>query len=212
MTLFYLCALLLTLACAAFMLRPVYASADLSPRLRKVIMAWVLCITVGGTMVIYSMTGAPRLLELLDERSVMRAEALAEATKIQNEIKNSPKNPELWMRLGLAQMQLDDLEAAMEAFRQAVVHSRGKPQALLLLAKGHIAYGGGTVTTEAKRALEMVLLQQPQNLEARYLTALYFSQQKQKEQAVSVLDALLNELPKGIPFRAKVQSLRDEVE
>lgn len=211
MTVLYILLFVIAALCSLFLLRPLYRSSDLNPTHRRTLIALLLLLFIPGSLAFYSVVGSPRIIEVLDERTVTIAQAEQKAAILAVQTSTQPDQPELWAQLGLALLEAERYGDAVEALRKAVIRSKGDASIIMLYAKAQITASGGKVTDDAKEALDMVLLQDASNLEARYLIALYHVDKHENESARMMLDGLLADLPENIPFAQKVRALREKV-
>lgn len=203
MTLFIIFALLLT-AAVAILVVPVLITDELPVSHQKGFLLAISVLLFIGTAGIYAMLGAPSIIPLLDKYHAKMAEAHKTALQQSETVKANPKDLAAWVGLGQSYMQGGQYKQAAEAFKQAVLLSQGNPLIILAYASAMISEAGGKVTDEAKKSLEMVLLQQPENPEARYLLALRLLQEGKTQEAMAKMKELYRSLPEESPIKAMI--------
>jgi len=153
---------------------------------------------------LYGFLGSAQILPLLAARDV-RIIGLSESMQKNSEIvKIDPKNLNAWVELGQAFLETGQWEAAQNALKQAVVLSGGDPKLIMAYAKSMMLVAGGTVTDEAKKSLQMVLLQEPKNEEARYYLAVRQLQDGNTKDAMKAMKELYRSLPADSPLKAMI--------
>ena len=149
----------------------------------------------------YSWLGAPKIIDAIEVRNAKLQQLKTSITANSELVKTDSKNLGAWIELGQDFLETGQFSAASNAFRQSVLLSKGNPKLLLAYAKSLILSNDGAVGDDAKKALEMVLLQDKQNPEARYFTALYNLNHGKLPEAMSEMKALYHELPDGSPLK-----------
>jgi cytochrome c-type biogenesis protein CcmH/NrfG len=167
------------------------------------------CATVTGIAFItlfalYGFAGSPQILPLLNARDDRIAELKSSMQKNAEIVKTDPKNLKSWIILGQDFLETGQWEAAVNAFKQAVVLSNGNPKLIMAYAKSLILVNNGRVTDDAKKSLQMVLIQEPHNEEARYYLAVRQLQDGHAKEAMASMKALYHSLPGGSPVKAMI--------
>jgi cytochrome c-type biogenesis protein CcmH/NrfG len=75
---------------------------------------------------------------------------------------------------------------------------------ILAYTKAQVMQADGKVTDEAKKGLEIVLMIQPENPDARYFMALRKLQDGQTSEAMGDMKALYKSLPADSPLKATI--------
>ncbi|MBY0406078.1 MAG: tetratricopeptide repeat protein, partial [Rickettsiales bacterium] len=150
---------------------------------------------------IYYSVGAPEVVTLSMERE-QRILALRQQVKMFSErLKEKPEDVEAWGGLGDAFMQTGQYKGAVNAYKETVKLTNGHPKAILAFAQAQIAEANGSVTDAAKKSIEMVLLQEPKNDEARYLMALRMLQDGKADEAMKEFRDIYYHLPEDSPLK-----------
>jgi cytochrome c-type biogenesis protein CcmH len=157
-----------------------------------------------GAFGIYSLTGSPEIVPLLKEREAELAMLKDAIVRNSEAVKTDPNNLAAWAALGEAFTQTGQYTAAVNAFKQAVLLAKGEPSLILAYARAMILADGGKVSHRAKKSLEMVLMQQPENPEARYFLAIRKLQDGNTQQAMKEMKTLYRSLPEGSPLKGMI--------
>lgn len=158
-----------------------------------------------GSFTLYAFIGSPKILPKLAEYDSFKEETLIVIRGINEAIKKSPDNPKIYADLGDAYSSIQNFKEAKEAYKAAVLLSNGAPEYILSLGRTEMALAGGEVNEEARKAFEMVLLQDKNNLMARYYVAIGKKQAGNHPQARKDFENLLKDLPEGIPLRSAIE-------
>jgi cytochrome c-type biogenesis protein CcmH/NrfG len=157
-----------------------------------------------GAFGLYYFVGTPQIVPLMEARNARLAELKASIIKSSETVKTDPKNLGAWVELGADFVQTGQYNAAANAFKQAVILSKGDPALILAYAKAMIADNDGKVTPQAKKSLQMVLLQDKQNAEARYYLAVEKLQSGKTKEAMRDMKALYKSLPDNSPVKQMI--------
>lgn len=160
-----------------------------------------------GTFGIYYKVGAPDIVPMLAKREARLAELKTSITANEQKVKADPKNLQGWIELGSDFMETGQYGASANAFKQAVLISRGNPILILAYAKAMIAEDDGKVSDKAKTSLEMVLLQDGENAEAKYFLTLRKLQDGKNAEAMKDMKALYRSLPDDSPLKAQIDRM-----
>lgn len=160
--------------------------------------------TLGLSLGAYHILGTPAMVPLMKAYEQRVSDAKALILEGQQRINHNPKDLKGWVMLGQAFVETQQWSAATNAFKQAVLLSEGNPQFILAYAKAMILGSEGTVSDDAKKALEMVLLQDPENPDARYFMAIRTLQDGKTQEAMTTMKALYHSLPEDAPLRATI--------
>lgn len=201
MMLFYTILTLLTALTLGLILWPVW-NAPLPRAGRLRFMGALSVMFLAGVFLLYSLIGAPELLPLMEKRQ-QRLEELKTVivTRLQ-EAKADPRNLAAWVELGDSFMETRQYAAAVNAFKQAVLLSQGDSGLILAYARAQILEADGKVTDEAKKGMDMVLLQDHGNAEARYWLIVRKLQDGHTPEAMQEMKALYHSLPADSPVKA----------
>lgn len=173
----------LALLCAA-----VFAFSLNATRTKRLAAAVYLIAVSGG---LYWWLGSPLIVDAMSAYRTVRAPLEQRIA----ELETAPKNAQNWADLGQAYMEAGGYAASAAAYKQSVVLSGGDAGAILQYAKAMIFAADGTVTAEAAKAIDMVLMQDKTNQEARYFNALWLLQEGKAADAMRTMKALYKELP-----------------
>jgi cytochrome c-type biogenesis protein CcmH len=195
---------ILLLAALAILLAPLLRTHDLPLTQRRRFAVVVGGIFFSGLFGLYYILGAPGIVPLLAQREQKMVELKDEIIKQSDAVKANPHDLAAWAGLGQNFMVTGQFHAAANAFKQTVNLSKGNPLLILAYASAMISDADGTVTDEAKKSLEMVLLQQPENPEARYLLAVRSLQDGHNEEAMKAMKELYRSLPDGAPLKTMI--------
>lgn len=152
----------------------------------------------------YAHFGSPDILPLLAQREEKLAQLKTTINSNSEAVKTNPKNIQAWVELGDAFMETSQFPAAANAYKQSVLLSRGNPILIMAYAQALIASADGKVTDEAKKSIDMALLLQPENPQARYFTALRQLQTGDTEKAMKNMKELYRSLPDDSPVKSMI--------
>jgi len=200
----YIIFTLLLLAALAVLLAPVLAADGLPVLHQKRFMYTVSGIFCVGLFGVYALLGSPSVIPLMAEHDAKIAELQKVVVQQSDAVKSNPQDLAAWVGLGQSYMQSGQYKSASHAFKQAVLLSKGNPLIILAYASAMISEAGGTIPDEAKKSLEMVLLQQPENPEARYLLALRMLQDGKTADAMQNMKELYRSLPDDSPLKTMI--------
>jgi cytochrome c-type biogenesis protein CcmH len=153
---------------------------------------------------LYAWLGAPRIMPLLALRQEKLLELKKNILSRSEAVKKNPKDLAAWVELGQDFMETGQYPAAANAFKQSVLLSSGNPLLIMAYAQALILGADGKVTDEAKKSLDMVILQQPQNPEARYYLAVRQLQDGHTQEAMKEMKELYHSLPNNSPLKAMI--------
>lgn len=157
-----------------------------------------------GAFGLYAFVGSPHIVPLLEVRAEKIAEVKQSMEKNSAIVKANPKNLSAWVELGQAFVETGQLSAAANAFKQAVILSKGDPQLIMAYAKALILSEDGKVSDLAQKSLQMVVLQEPKHEEARYWIAVRQLQDGHTEEAMKSMKELYRSLPADSPVKAMI--------
>ena len=167
---------------------------------------FVLVLSLG----LYGVIGSPRIIPKLAEYEGFKQETLTVIRGINEAIKKSPDNPKIYADLAEAYTSIQEFSQAKEALKAAVLLSKGNPDYILALGKAEMSAANGEVNDAAKKAFEMVLIQDKTNISARFYLALGQKQSGDMDAAKKAFEALLGDVPEGIPLRGVIEREMNE--
>lgn len=188
----------------AFLLIVVLAILLWPVRRQRMFCAVVATCCAVGAFGIYYVVGAPEIIPMLAARDVRMAELTQSITENSQAVKTNPKKLDAWVALGADFMETGQYGAAANAFKQAVLLTNGNPVLILAYAKAMIAEADGKVSDAAKKSLQMVILQDPKNPDARYFLTVRKLQDGNNEEAMRDMKALYRELPDDSALKAQI--------
>lgn len=201
---FYLIAGVLSFAILSAFLLPLFFPAKAAPEARKAGLALGLLIAAGA-FGFYATLGSPQLIAQSERYAEQRTARHARLQQLSARLTQESKNPALWLEIGDLHLEEAHYPPSVAAYRQAVLLTGGAPEIILRYAKALALQAGGKITPEVKKSLEMVLLQQPGNPEARFFLIVHKAQSGQISEAKAELAALLKTLPPASPLRARIR-------
>jgi cytochrome c-type biogenesis protein CcmH len=188
------------------LLTPVWQNGTLALSQRRLAIAMTSLFFISFSIGIYAVVGSPELIPLLDKRQQRIGELATEINDNLAKVKTDPKDLGAWVILGTAFLETGQLDSAVGAFKQAVVLSGGEPALILAYAKAQIMQADGKVTDDARKALEMVLMLQKDNPDARYFMALRKLQDGKTQEAMADMKALYHSLPDNSPVKSMINN------
>ena len=159
-----------------------------------------------GTVALYSYTGAWRGINELatdhasDQSLRVSLPALAAAAE------TAPKSLQAREAYARALGKAGQHAKAAEEFRAAVLLSGGRPDLILDFATAQILSKDGTITEEANKSVDMVLLMAPREPKARFFKAVYLQQQGDIAQAKQKMTEILADIPASDALYATIQA------
>lgn len=186
------------------LLLPVWKNREIPFPQRRLAVGIISAVFFCGLFGMYYTIGSPEVVPLMakhNEEMTALHNSIEEQSQI---IKTSPDNLGAWIKLGQSYMGTRQYKKATGAFRQAVLLSRGNPLILIAYASAMISEANGQITDDAKKSLEMVLLQQPQNPEARYLLTVRMLQDGKNEEAMKTMKEIYRSLPPESPLKEMI--------
>ena len=153
---------------------------------------------------LYQLFGTPQIVPMLAQRDEKLKELRTSILSSSALVKQDSKNLGAWVELGQDFIETGQFAAASNAFRHAVLLSEGNPRLILAYAKSLIMEADGKVTDDAKKALQMVLLQDKENPDARYFMALRNLQDGKMPEAMAEMKSLYRSLPDDSPLKSMI--------
>ncbi len=204
MTAFYISIAFCLALSLMLLLSPLLLKHELTSQLK---IRFVCCFSVVFcvlALLIYGYLGSPRIIPLIAERNARMEQLKLSINANSATVKTNPKNLGAWIELGQDFLETGQFSAAANAFKQSVLLSGGNPKLLLAYAKSLIRANNEKVSEDAKKALEMVLLQDKQNPDARYFMAIYKLENGKMQEAMSEMKSLYKSLPDDSPLKAAI--------
>ncbi len=186
------------------LLLPIYMATDISKNSRRTFFLIIILFFGGGSLLLYNQFGTPEILPLLAEREKKLLELKEKIIVNSAEVKKDPKNLKAWLELGDNFMESSQFSAAANAYKQAILLSQGKPEIIMGYVHALIIGADGTVTDEAKKSLDMMLILQPKNEQVRYFLAMHKMQTGDTKNAMAEMKALYKSLDDDSPIKAMI--------
>jgi cytochrome c-type biogenesis protein CcmH len=183
------------------LLFPIYRAKDISKRHRQIFSLIVGLLLCAGSLLFYQKFGTPEILPLLAEREEKIGALKEKIIANSAEVEKDPKNLKAWLELGDNFMESSQFSAAANAYKQAILLSQGKPEIIMAYVHALIIGADGTVTQEAKKSLDMMLVLQPKNEQVRYFLAMYKMQTGDTKNAMAEMKALYKSLSDDSPIK-----------
>ncbi|MEQ1789795.1 MAG: hypothetical protein ABL857_05065, partial [Rickettsiales bacterium] len=158
----------------------------------------------GGGFFLYQKFGTPEILPLMAQRGEKLEILKQKIIENSSEVKENPNNFKAWVNLGNSFMETSQFSAAVNAYKQAVLLSDGNPILIMAYARALIMEADGTVTADAKKSLDILLLLQPQHEEARYFLAVQKMQSGDTQTAMSEMKELYKSLADNSPIKEMI--------
>lgn len=190
----YVILLLLFVACAAAIYLPVF-------RQHKTLALSCIAILTVGSSGLYAYLGSPLLLPIIDKREREMQTLANRIVELSTLVQTHPNDIGAWAELGKSAMEAHEFFMSAEAYRKAVLLSRGDVGLIVQYAKALIFAADGTVTKEARRSLDMALKLDAKHQEARYFLALAKLQEGKAEEGMKIMKKLYAELDADAPLK-----------
>ncbi len=173
-------------------------------RQQRIIITIIGAVFFVGAFSLYAFLGSPRILPLVAAHAEKMDAARISLIENSDIVMREPKNLGAWITLGQSFSDTGQYAAAANAFKQAVLLSKGNPKLILAYAKAIIMADEGKVSDLAKKSLEMVLLQDPENPEAQYFLTVRKLQDGNTKEAMQEMKSLYRSLPDGSPVKEMI--------
>lgn len=201
MTPFYFLLFVCVALVLALVLFPLKGNVAIEATQKRRFIAIVSISMLLGALGLYSLFGSPQVIPLAAQHEQKMAQLRASIAEHAQKVKQNPKDVGAWVLLGQDFMDGGQYTAAASAFKQTVLLTGGDSRLILAYAKAQVMAAEGKVTDEAKRSLDMVLLQDKKNADARYFLAVYDLQNGKTQEAMAAMKALYHSLPKNSPLK-----------
>ncbi len=175
-------------------------------REHKIFCAATCVLVLAGAFGVYRFVGNPEVVPMVAEYRQKMETVKTALSENAVAVRKNPKNLPAWIALGQAFMETGQWKSAADAFRQAVVLSNGDPRLILAYARALIFVDEGKVGDGAKKSLEMVILQDKENAEARYFLAVRKLQDGDNEAAMKEMKTLYRSLPENSPLKRMIDA------
>lgn len=185
----------------SILLIPVFKDKTIAAKTRTIFCLSVAVFFTIGSFVLYRQFGTPEILPLLKEREEKLSALKEKIIENSEAVKKDPKDLKAWLALGDNFMESDQFSAAANAYKQGILLTQGNPATIMAYARALILAEGGTVTEEAKKSLDMLLMLEPKNEEARYFEAVYKMQSGDTKNAMQEMKELYKSLPADSPLK-----------
>jgi cytochrome c-type biogenesis protein CcmH len=128
--------------------------------------------------------------------------------QIEAHLQNNPEDSRGWEVLAPVYLQLERYDAAVRAWRNAILYGGPTAAREANLGEALTALANGLVTADAKIALQRAVALDPEEPKARYLLGLAAAQDGRPDDAAQIWKALLAQSPPDAPW---VDFLRDSL-
>lgn len=132
-------------------------------------------------------------------------------SKLENKLKDEPKNVEGWLMLGRSYMVVNRNEDAVKAYGKALALDGDSPNTLLQTADAFATIAKGNLTGKPETLVLKALTKEPDNIMALWLAGMAAKQRGVNAQALQHWQKLEPMLDPASEERAKVRSLIAEV-
>jgi tetratricopeptide (TPR) repeat protein len=139
----------------------------------------------------------------------MMGNGTAEVSEYQRAAALGLRNWDLFLNLGLAQLEDGDLDAAIDSLRQAVLRGQSHPESHFNIA---LAYERRGLLADAERELLASLKLDPGQTAARNLIGVIYVEERETERASLVWRELVHDVPDYEPARENLRLLSKQLE
>jgi cytochrome c-type biogenesis protein CcmH len=187
-----------------------------SARSKKLLLALVVAIPL-VSLVIYQQRGAMDEVLLLTDLQMIASDTSGTTEdvnagvldKLEAYLESNPEDAEYWFLLGEMQMDMQDFEAALNAFAQA---SELRPEDISLysrMAEARFFMDGYSLSQEVRNYIDVVLAENPNDTTVMGILGISAYRAQQFEAAVRFWERALQNLP---PFSPAAQSIQSSIE
>ncbi|MEQ1697889.1 MAG: c-type cytochrome biogenesis protein CcmI [Hyphomicrobiaceae bacterium] len=174
----------------------------------RLLMGSVAAVPVLG-LLLYLAVGSPGLPgSPLAERLASPPNAAAPndmIAKVEARLREKPDDGQGWAVIAPVYLSMGRAPDAANAFARAISLLGESPERLLGLAKANVMANNGMVNEPARKALQRLVEQDPERVEARFWLAVYDEQNGRPDAAASAYLALLSSGPADAPWRKAVE-------
>jgi cytochrome c-type biogenesis protein CcmH len=132
------------------------------------------------------------------------------AQGLSNQLEQNPDDVSGWMRLGQTYMRLGKTGNAVDALANAEQRAPNDPNVLLAYARA-LRQDAGTQTEKTVQLTRRALEQEPNNPEALWFGAMAELREGDKDQARSMFDKAIQQLPQDTPQTAELRKRADQM-
>lgn len=200
----YIIFALFILVFLSILLLPVFMAKDIPVKHKLVFSFSAAVFFMGGGLLLYQQFGTPEILPMLAAREEKLSVLKEKITAASAAVQKNPKNLKAWAELGDDFMETSQFSASANAYKQAVLLSGGNPVFIMAYSRALIMEADGEVTDDAKKSLDIVLVLQPENEEARYFMAVRKLQSGNSREAMAEMKELYKSLADGSPLKAMI--------
>ncbi|MBI1239081.1 MAG: c-type cytochrome biogenesis protein CcmI [Alphaproteobacteria bacterium] len=195
-------------------LRATQGAAAAAPLKTERAPAFALAVGAGVTVValgLYLTLGSP---EVPDQPLSGRGEEIARLKEfrgligeLEARLAADPAQPRGWEILAQSYLRLGNVDGAIDAFGKAAAASKPEDADGYYVAQAQVLIerDGGVIGATARDILSKALAANPRNVLARYLSALGADQAGDYDDAIARWQALLDDMPEGMPFRGEIE-------
>lgn len=141
---------------------------------------------------------------------VAEQEMEALAARLAARLAEDPDNRDGWLLLGRSYAQLQQFDAAAQAYRRAIAQGFDDADTQSALGEMLAAQAGGTIGPEARSAFAAALEHDPNDPRARYYAGLALAQDGRPAEAIELWLGLLGQSTAAAPWRPVVaQQIRE---
>ena len=189
---------------------------------RRVLAGAMAVLIAGGSVAVYMTVGAPgepdqpimkRRADALGLDQATAEKLLAQVDDLAAQTRETPDDPQAWIRLGQAYDETNQPGQAAKAYRQALRQGAEDTETLLAYGMALLGANQGMVVPQARKAFETVIRRDPANPQALAYLGLAQAQAGDGETAISILKYLL-ETSGGTTntgWRAQIRTLIERV-
>jgi len=139
----------------------------------------------------------------------MMGNGTAEVSEYQRAAALGQRNWDLFLNLGLAQLEDGDLDAATDSLRQAVLRGQNHPESHFNLA---LVYERRGLLAAAEREMLASLKLDPEQADARNSIGVIYAEEREIERASLVWRELVHDVPDYEPARENLRLLSNQLE
>ncbi len=195
---------LIILVVVFIILLPLYRLENITVKQRRIFSAIIIIVFCIGSFGLYYQFGTPEILPLLAQREEKLSGIREKITTNSEILKKDPKSLKAWVEIGDSFMETSQFAAAANAYKQSILLSEGKPELIMSYVHALILGADGTVTPEAKKSLDIMLILQPENEQVRYFLAMYKMQSGDAKGAMEDMKRLYKSLADDSPVKALI--------
>lgn len=200
----YLILVALIVMCLLMITIPVIKNNNITKNHKTIFIFIISLIFFFSGFLFYNKFGSPEVINLLAKRNENIRQIKSRIVTNSSLIKNNPKNIKAWLELGDDFMETGQFVAASNSYKQAVLISNGNPDIIMSYVYSLIIGNDGKVSEHAKKSIDIVLMLQPKNEQARYFSAIYKIQSGEAKEAMKEMKDLYKSLDKDSPLRSMI--------